>query len=265
MVSQYNMAQKALDQEAFFCPICLDLLKDPVTIPCGHSYCQKCVENHWDREEEEKQLFTCPECRQSFSPRPVLVKNILVASVVEQLKKTGSTVTPASQSPGNICSQHNKVMELFCRTEKQLLCYLCCIDQHKGHDTVSSATERAQRQPALEAKRGVLLERLHLKETDLEKLQQEAQDINRSAQTAVQHSGDIFRDIALLLEKKRSVVEQQIRSEQETQLSRVRELQDQIQQEVSELKRSISELDRLFITPDHNQFILCCPPCPQSH
>uniref|UniRef100_A0A8C6S840 Uncharacterized protein n=1 Tax=Neogobius melanostomus TaxID=47308 RepID=A0A8C6S840_9GOBI len=288
---------KALDQEAFFCPICLDLLKDPVTIPCGHSYCQKCVQNHWDREEDEKQLFTCPECRQSFSPRPVLVKNILVASVVEQLKKTGSTVTPASQcyagpqdvscdvctglkvkalksclqcvasfceshlqphydaavfqrhqlvAPSeklqeNICSQHNKVMELFCRTEKQLLCYLCCIDQHKGHDTVSSATERAQRQPALEAKRG------------------EAQDINRSAQTAVQHSGDIFRDIALLLEKKRSVVEQQIRFEQETQLSRVRELQDQIQQEVSELKRSISELGRLFLTPDHNQFILCCP------
>ncbi|XP_073705590.1 E3 ubiquitin/ISG15 ligase TRIM25-like [Garra rufa] len=82
------MAESCISVDQFLCPVCLDLLKDPVTIQCGHSYCMSCITDCWNKEEDEKGVYSCPQCRQTFSPRPALFKNVVFAEMVENLKKT---------------------------------------------------------------------------------------------------------------------------------------------------------------------------------
>ena len=72
----------------------LDLLKDLVTIPCGHSYCMNCIKDHWDTEDE-KGIHSFPQCRKSFTPRPELLKSTILAVLVEELKKAGFQTAPA--------------------------------------------------------------------------------------------------------------------------------------------------------------------------
>ncbi|XP_056090177.1 tripartite motif-containing protein 16-like [Rhinichthys klamathensis goyatoka] len=89
------MAEARISQDEFKCSVCLDLLKDPVTIPCGHSFCKICITGCWDQEDQMR-VYSCPQCRQTFSPRPALAKNTMLAEVVEKLK----TKLPADCNAG---------------------------------------------------------------------------------------------------------------------------------------------------------------------
>ncbi|XP_041847646.1 tripartite motif-containing protein 16-like [Melanotaenia boesemani] len=306
------MAEKGdqVNRETISCSICLDLLKDPVTIPCGHSYCMNCIKTHWDGEDQ-KGVYSCPQCRKIFIPRPVLEKNTMLAALVEQLKKTGlqaapadhcyagpedvacdfcsarklkaiksclvclasycekhlqphydvaplkkhKLVEPSKNLQENICSRHDEVMKMFCRTDQKCICLVCVMDNHKGHDTVSAAAERTERQRELEVSRQEIQQRIQDREKDVKLFQQEVEAINHSADKTVEDSEKIFTELIRLIQKRSSDVKQQIKSQQETEVSGVKELQEKLEQEITELKRKDAELKQLSHTEDHIQFL----------
>ncbi|XP_034558009.1 tripartite motif-containing protein 16-like [Notolabrus celidotus] len=306
------MAQKGvqLDRESFSCSICLDLLKNPVAIPCGHSYCMNCIKSHWDGEDVKRE-FSCPQCRQTFKPRPVLGKNTMLADLVEKLKKTRpdpalpsqsyagpedvscdvctgrkrkacrsclqcmvcfceehlqphfdspaykkhKLVEPSKELQESVCSVHNEVMKMFCRTDQQSICYLCSVDEHKGHDTVSAAAERTERQRGLEGTRLDIQQRVRDSQRDLYVYELIVDSINRSADKTVEHFGKTFTELIRLVKERHSDVKQQVRSKQETEVGRVKEFQEKLEQEITELKRKDAELQKLSLTEDHNKFL----------
>ncbi|KAF3841119.1 hypothetical protein F7725_006981 [Dissostichus mawsoni] len=106
------------------------------------------------------------------------------------------------------------------------------MDDHKGHDTVSAAAERADRQKELEVSREKNQQRAQDREKDVKALQQRVEAINRSADEAVRDSEKIFTEFIHLIERRSSEVKQKIRSQQKTQVSQAQDLEEKLQQEV---------------------------------
>ncbi|MBN3292625.1 TRI16 protein, partial [Polypterus senegalus] len=90
-------------QDEFICLLCVETLTDPVSIPCGHSFCLKCLKDCWDQSQE----CCCPQCKENFATRPVLRKNTVLNEVVKKLKTATSSPSPPAlsqnyASPGDV-------------------------------------------------------------------------------------------------------------------------------------------------------------------
>nr|XP_014267325.2 tripartite motif-containing protein 16-like [Maylandia zebra] len=305
------MAQQGSKSVKFHCSVCRDLLKEPVTIPCGHNYCMSCIKGQWNNEDP-KGAYSCPQCTKSFISRPELEKNSMLAELVEDLKISGhqaasadlcyagpedvscdvcteeklkavksclvclvsyceqhlqphydssafdkhKLVKPSNRLKGNICSTHNEVMKMFCITDQQCICYVCCLDKHKRHVTVPVEVERADKEKDLKMNLQEVQKKIQTRMEEGEVLEKEMEGIKLSADKTIEDSDAIIDELLSYIKEKGSNLKQQIKSQQETEESRVMELQKKLEQEITELRRKEEELKQLSGTEDHTEFLL---------
>ncbi|XP_060799569.1 E3 ubiquitin/ISG15 ligase TRIM25-like [Neoarius graeffei] len=308
------MAEAGISVDQFSCPVCLDFLKDPVTIHCEHSFCKVCINGCWN-QEDVKGIYSCPQCRMTFTPRPVLCRNNMLAEVVEKLKKTElQAASPAHcyAGPGDvecdsctgrkykavksclmcqasyceahlkphyrfpalkkhklveacaelqdkICSEHDKLNEIFCRTDQSFICYLCMMDQHRGHDTVAAKSETNEKQNELKEEQMKSQQRIQEKQKEVQELKQTVDTIKMRYQSAVDDSERIFTQMISSMEKKRSEMTELIRAQEKAELNQAERLLKQLEQEIADLQRRVTELEQLSHTHNHIHFLQSFP------
>ncbi|XP_078113700.1 E3 ubiquitin/ISG15 ligase TRIM25-like [Sander vitreus] len=305
----------ASSEELFDCSICLQLLEGPVTTACGHSYCIKCINSFWDVNNNSGRSYSCPQCRQTFSQRPVLKRNTLLAALLEENKSHSPNAADTYASPGDvecdactgrkrkasmfclvclasycethlkphlevpplkkhhliqasarikesICGRHDKLLEIYCRTDQLFICLMCAMDEHKGHDTVAVAAEKCEMQRRLEGTKQEIADRVLDSERKMAELRGAAGSIRDAAWKACDDIERLSAESVLLfvrsVERKRSEMRAKVGEAEKAGVDWIHSRLGQLQREVLELRRREDELDQLSLTEDPIQFMQGC-------
>ncbi|XP_051954723.1 tripartite motif-containing protein 75 [Xyrauchen texanus] len=302
------MAEALLrDHEQYSCSICLDLLKDPVTIPCGHSYCMNCINECWNMEDQ-RGTCSCPQCRQTYHSRPSLNRSTVLAEIMETLRDTAPQVSESVLSlpgPGDIgcdfcigrkfkaikscleclasyceahvqphynvpalkkhklvkatimqtCSKHDKLLEVYCRTDQKCVCMHCLMDDHKGHDTVPCTTERNDKQIKLADNQTKLKQTIQAKEKELQTMKMDIKSHSYSAKKAVENSKKAFTELVRFIEVRSTEVIKKIKAHEKADLDQGAKLQEKLEVDIKELKRREEVLETLLQTDDSINFL----------
>ncbi|XP_063342934.1 finTRIM family, member 82 [Pelmatolapia mariae] len=306
----------------FSCSLCQNLLRDPVAIPCGHSFCMDCISGYWN-EADYTGIYICPQCKITFTQRPVLRPNATLSMVAEKIKKSGlnlnlstsqgSVFAGSNDVPcdfcigkklkavksclnclasycekhlkphyesttfkrhklvdelGNldrkICPQHQKSLELFCRTDQMCICAICTVSEHRGHDIVSAEAERGEKQKLLGVSQAEIKQKCQERVKELEELKTAVDSLKNSAHRAMVESQKMFEDMIRSIERMRSEVSKLIGINEKAAFSQSEALIERLEQEIDELKKKESGLKQLYSTEDHIHFLqnfnyLCTP------
>ncbi|XP_037665876.1 tripartite motif-containing protein 65 isoform X2 [Choloepus didactylus] len=190
-------------EEKLTCSICLECYRAPVTLPCGHSFCEACIRDWGGRCET-----ACPECREPFPAGAELRRNVVLSCVLEALRAgspdrpgprpppdgpgpeprsapnaPGPEPPPDGADPAPRCPRHGRPLELFCRTEGRCVCSACTVRECRHHERALLDVERRARETQLRATLEVSRQQATLAEIQLQELQQRSSQIQSSACT----------------------------------------------------------------------------------
>ncbi|XP_062864192.1 tripartite motif-containing protein 16-like isoform X2 [Trichomycterus rosablanca] len=169
--------------------------------------------------------------------------------------KNHKLVEASRRLQDQICSQHNKLLEVYCCTDQQCICMLCTMDDHKGHDTISAAAERTEKQKQLLEIQRKFQEKIQNREKELGELINAVESHKCSAQTAVENIERICTELINSINRRCSELKDLIRDRETAEVSQAEKLLKQVEQQIVELKRKDAELEQLSHTEDPVHFL----------
>ncbi|XP_040106078.1 tripartite motif-containing protein 26 [Oryx dammah] len=126
-------------EEEVTCSICLDYLRDPVTVDCGHVFCRSCTT---DIRPVSGGRPACPLCKKPFKKetiRPVWQLASLVENIERLKVDRGRQPGEAAQEQvdARLCERHREKLHYFCEDDGKLLCVLCRESrEHRPHSAI---------------------------------------------------------------------------------------------------------------------------------
>ncbi|XP_055731893.1 E3 ubiquitin-protein ligase TRIM39-like [Salvelinus fontinalis] len=206
-----------------------------------------------------KALKSCLECQTSFCET-----HLQPHQRVTGLKRH-KLIDPVENLEDRMCKKHDRLLELFCRTDQMCVCQFCIETDHKNHHTVPLEEECGERKVQLWKTKQQIRQMIREQLENVQNVKHSVELSKRDTQCEMADSLQVFSDLIDSIEERKAEFIEEVEKKQKAAENRAEGFIKELEQEITDLRRRHTELEQLSHTEDHLHLLqtfpsLCTPP-----
>nr|XP_033481003.1 E3 ubiquitin-protein ligase TRIM39-like [Epinephelus lanceolatus]XP_033481004.1 E3 ubiquitin-protein ligase TRIM39-like [Epinephelus lanceolatus] len=162
--------------------------------------------------------------------------------------KRHQLIDPVENLEDRMCTKHDKPLELFCKTDQTCVCMLCHVSDHKTHDVVPLKEGYEEKKAELEAEIQQMILKRRLK---IQEIKRSVDLSEKDADREIAEGAQAFTALKESAERGQANLIDTIKDKQKTMKRKAEVCIEELEQEISELRKRSTEVEQLSRPEDH--------------
>ncbi|XP_078138000.1 E3 ubiquitin-protein ligase TRIM21-like [Centroberyx gerrardi] len=177
---------------------------------------------------------------------------------IKSLKKH-KLIDPVENLEGRMCKEHDKPLELFCKTDQMCVCLLCTVLDHKSHDIVPLKEQYEGKKAELGKTEAEIQQKIQERQLKIQEIKHSVELSKEDADREIADSVRVFTALMQSVERGQAELIETIQEKQKTTEKQAEGFIKELEQEISELMKRTAEVEQLSRTEDHLHLLQSFP------
>ncbi|XP_078023741.1 E3 ubiquitin-protein ligase TRIM21-like [Epinephelus lanceolatus] len=165
--------------------------------------------------------------------------------------KRHQLIDPVENLEGRMCLKHDKLLELFCKTDQMCVCMLCTILDHKTHDVVPLREGYEGKKAELGKTEAEIQQMIQKRRLKIEEIKHSVELSEEDADREIADGVQVFTALKESVERSQAELMDTIKEKQRKTEKQAEGFIKELEQEISELKKRSTEVEQLSRSEDH--------------
>ena len=164
-------------------------------------------------------------------------------------------VEPSDRLEDRMCKNHDRLLELFCRTEQVCVCLVCTATDHKSHPVVPLKEEYEEKMVQLGKMESEVQQMIQERRRKIQEIKDTVKLSQAAADREIADGEEVLAALTRRIKKCREDFNQRVKEELESTQKQAEGLIKELEREIEDLTTRSSEVKQLSDTEDHLHFL----------
>ncbi|XP_071396158.1 E3 ubiquitin-protein ligase TRIM21-like [Centroberyx affinis] len=173
--------------------------------------------------------------------------------------KRHKLIDPVENLEGRMCKKHDRLLELFCKTDQMCVCQFCTESDHKSHHFVPLKEGCEGKKAELGKTEAEIQQKIQERRLKIQEIKHSVELSKEDADREIADSVQVFTALMQSVERGQAELIETIQEKQKTTEKQAEGFIKELEQEISKLMKRTAEVEQLSRTEDHLHLLQSFP------